>query len=153
MRLANLQNEIPVTPDFIVDLENMYAPPDHPVFELVPPAFESQAKILYASMGDPTITRDNFWATYQRLLQSFRDQPVLNQDLQAVLASHDDHCRSIAEEDPGVILPGLKELRNGADAVGPAAAMMGDESLIFMRPECAEFSDSDDDIDNDDSHG
>jgi hypothetical protein len=148
--LANLQNEIPVTPGLIADLENMYAPPDHPVFELVPPAFESQAKIFYASMGDPIITRDNFWATYQRLLQSFRDQPVANQDLQAVLAGHDEHCRSIAEEDPGVILPGLKELRDGADAVGPAAAMIGDDSLTFMEPERADFSDSDDEIDNDD---
>ena len=131
----------------------MFAPPDHPVFELVPPAFESQAKIFYARMGDPVITHDKFWATYQQLLRRFRDQPEVDQELQAVLASHDHHCRSIAEEDPGVILPGLKELRNGSDAVGPAAGMIGDESLIFMEPECAEFSDSDDEIDNYDSHG
>ena len=153
MRPTNVSHKIPISPSLIDDLEKIYAPPDHPVFELVPPAFESRAVVFYANMGNPVITHDTFWATYQQLLQHFLADCPQDQRIQHVLASHEGHCRSVAEEDPGVILPGLKKLRNAADAVGPAAGMINDESLVFVEPEYAEFSDLDDEADSYDVNG
>ena len=100
-------------------------------------------------MGDPIITHDTFWSTYQQLLQKFNDHCTSDPIVQEVIARHDDHFRSIHEEDPGEILPGLRELRNSADAVGSAADMTGNLALVFKEPECADFTDDDEMDDGD----
>jgi len=74
-------------------------------------------------MGDPIITHDTFWSTYQQLLQRFNNYCTLDLIIQEVIAHHDEHFHSIHEEDPGEIIPGLQELQNSADAVGSAADM------------------------------
>ncbi|EGO29143.1 hypothetical protein SERLADRAFT_405248 [Serpula lacrymans var. lacrymans S7.9] len=70
-------------------VRNTYAPPDHPVFELVPPAFAQQASAFISSIGSPIVTQDNAWDVYLNLLahlteiqnnelqQAVMDQPAL----------------------------------------------------------------------------
>lgn len=48
-----------------------FAPPEDPVFQLVPPEFGKYAGILYESMGSPTIKSDNIWEIYRELLHRF----------------------------------------------------------------------------------
>ena len=133
--------QIPVSPSLLDELEATYAPPDHPVFQLVPPAFADRAKVFYANMGDPIVTFSNFWAIYERLLQDFKDHCNLDQDIQLVLTAHDERVRNVHEEDPGQILPGLKELRNVADAVGQLGDTTARDRLEFIEPEYADFTD------------
>lgn len=52
-------------------VRNTYAPPNDPVFELVPPEFGQYASILYQSMGSPSINSDNVWNIYRELLHRF----------------------------------------------------------------------------------
>ncbi|KAJ8481657.1 hypothetical protein ONZ45_g15236 [Pleurotus djamor] len=46
----------------------LYAPRDHPVFQLVPQSFEAIIVTGYESLGSPTITRKNIWSVYRTLV-------------------------------------------------------------------------------------
>ncbi|THG99260.1 hypothetical protein EW026_g3060 [Hermanssonia centrifuga] len=54
------------------EVRSKYAPPGHPVFHLVPPAFEEKARQFYGAIGPPEINRNNVWQVYQTLLEHFR---------------------------------------------------------------------------------
>ncbi|THV07012.1 hypothetical protein K435DRAFT_569504, partial [Dendrothele bispora CBS 962.96] len=45
----------------LIEAERLYAPPDHPVFELVSPEFDYWARSYYIQFGSPTVTGDNVW--------------------------------------------------------------------------------------------
>ena len=111
------------------------------MFQLVPPAFEARAKEFYADMGEPAITHDSFWPTYEQLRQDFMGLGAADQDIQDVVTKYDPFYRAIDEEIPPEILPGLKELRSSADAVGPAAGRIDGDEFMFMEPEAADFTD------------
>jgi len=49
--------------------EQLYAPPDDPVFELVPPTFAHYAQLMYNDMGNPVIAGENVWDIYRGLVQ------------------------------------------------------------------------------------
>jgi len=50
-------------------VRQLYAPPDDPVFELVPPVFAGHADALYEAMGCPEVTSKNVWDIYRGILQ------------------------------------------------------------------------------------
>ncbi len=52
-------------------MRNKYAPPEHPVFHLVPPAFAEKARQFYGEAGHPVVTRENVWFVYRNLLDYF----------------------------------------------------------------------------------
>ena len=52
-------------------VRNTFAPPNDPVFALVPPEFGEYATILYQSMGSPAINSENVWHIYRELLHRF----------------------------------------------------------------------------------
>ncbi len=65
-----------------------YAPPDHPVFHLVPPAFASRAAQFYRN-GVPEVNRDNAWGVYSTLLQHFisiRDETDIHTEISRIAA-------------------------------------------------------------------
>ena len=98
-------------------MEEIYAPSDHPVFQLVPPLFEEHAQELYSKIRRPTVTSDTFWNVYLQLLHEFRslgNNPVVTQ----VLAEYQEMTQVVEEEDVQ-LLPGLRHLRNGDNIVGP----------------------------------
>jgi hypothetical protein len=43
--------KVVVLPKVFDEVEQEYAPADHPIFELVPPAFNDCADILYTNIG------------------------------------------------------------------------------------------------------
>jgi hypothetical protein len=63
--------QIPVPSELVDEAEQLFAPPDHPVFQLVPPLFGKRIAHLYNTIGRPTVTSDSFWAIYRALLTSF----------------------------------------------------------------------------------
>ncbi|OAX32928.1 hypothetical protein K503DRAFT_860077 [Rhizopogon vinicolor AM-OR11-026] len=52
---------LPVPGELFDEVEAIYAPSEHPVFDLVPPTFEQHARHLYASLGKPQVSSDFFW--------------------------------------------------------------------------------------------
>lgn len=53
-------------------VRQLYAPPDHPVFQWIPPVFEQHAKNFYAQVGGGQIDRSNAWFYYHSILGLFR---------------------------------------------------------------------------------
>ena len=103
--------------------------------------FEARVKEFYANMGEPAITYDSFWPTYQQLRQDFMGHCAADREIQDVVTNYDPLYRTIDEEIPPQIIPGLKELRSSADAVGPAAGRIDGDEFVFIEPEAAEFTD------------
>ncbi|EGO18514.1 hypothetical protein SERLADRAFT_408531 [Serpula lacrymans var. lacrymans S7.9] len=76
---------VKVHPPYLTEVRDKYAPPDHPVFHLVPPAFSLQARTFWDAANYPQVGRENIWDIYLHLLQQFRDQPN-NMELRTVMA-------------------------------------------------------------------
>lgn len=84
------------------------------MFELVPPTFAEYATELYKKMGKPDITRENVWAIYLELLDSFHQMEEIPE------SDHGEWYRhtTLAREDtvdPIALLDGLQELPQGID--------------------------------------
>ena len=77
-QLINYKFKVKVEQEAIDYVEQIYAPPDDPVFELVPATFAHYAQMIYDDMGSPTVTGDNIWDIYRGLVQRL-------EDLQAVM--------------------------------------------------------------------
>ncbi|EJT97540.1 hypothetical protein DACRYDRAFT_36058, partial [Dacryopinax primogenitus] len=56
-------------------VEDLYAPKDHPVFELVPSWFEEEFNGHYLVLGSPPLTKASFWIMYHSLLHLFLTSP------------------------------------------------------------------------------
>ncbi|KAJ7480783.1 hypothetical protein FB451DRAFT_1030888, partial [Mycena latifolia] len=98
-----------------------YAPPDHEVFELVPPDFAQLATAFYLELGQPAVTRTNVWNIYMVLLTRFEPLDNVHQ-VPAELDQHRGYALTMARdhyEDDIALIPNLTPLRNGADVVGP----------------------------------
>ena len=63
---ASLQ--VHVRQEFLDEMRNKYAPPDHHCFELVPPEFAATVAELYGPQGMPKISMNNAWQEYARVL-------------------------------------------------------------------------------------
>lgn len=70
--ISTLNEQILVDPAAIHEARRLYAPPEHPVFELVPTSFGILAEQFYAAMDNPAVNRDNVWDVYLCLLAHFR---------------------------------------------------------------------------------
>lgn len=89
-------------------MEAKYAPPDHPVFELVPQAFGDHAQQFYEELGNPEVNFSNFWTIYQAILLKFEALSTSDIDLTTILESRSNIEDSVSSEVMDV-LPGLRE--------------------------------------------
>ncbi|KZT50460.1 hypothetical protein CALCODRAFT_504712 [Calocera cornea HHB12733] len=97
-RFDNAKNfKVLVTEEDIQYVEELYAPPDHPVFQLVPPAFGTAIERHYRDLGAPEVTLDSFWDVYHELLHAFLRCPE-HADLAQTLASEALHEMTIIGE-------------------------------------------------------
>jgi hypothetical protein len=91
-------------------MENEWAPPDHPVFTLVPLEFEHHVRNLYAIQNYPPVSHHTFLLTFRQLRDVFMPD-VGRHPLATYVSYHDqDHDR---EHDLVGILPGQRNLRPG----------------------------------------
>lgn len=93
-------------------MEREWVRPQDPVFNLVPPTFQEQVVVLYAEIGQPEVSSDNFWPVYQQLLTAFCSLPSTANFRTAFAVANE------GEEDEVPVLEGLRDLRNGGIVVG-----------------------------------
>jgi len=94
-----------------------FAPPDNPVFQLVPPEFGEYAGILFESMGSPDINSENIWEIYRELVYRFEhldDAVDFIEQLHVYLDLLDDEG-NVADMEP----PAGMELHGGMENPGP----------------------------------
>ncbi|KAM6501138.1 hypothetical protein JOM56_004152 [Amanita muscaria] len=108
--------KIPVPIGLIDRLEQQYAPPSHPVFELVPEAFDACARDAYNTLQCPSVDISSFWDVYQGILAYFNDSLARSAHLQVILARN--HTIIVGEAAGVPLLPGLKPLREGENLIG-----------------------------------
>ncbi|KAJ7650764.1 hypothetical protein FB45DRAFT_820169 [Roridomyces roridus] len=103
-----LDFKVRVRPDAIAQVRQLYAPPDHEVFALVPADFQELAMQFYneISIPPPPVTRDNVWDVYLFILHRFE---ALDLELEerwgyAVTMSRDDYQEGLE------LLPNLQPL-------------------------------------------
>ncbi|KZO92830.1 hypothetical protein CALVIDRAFT_486839 [Calocera viscosa TUFC12733] len=78
-------------------VEELYAPPDHPVFNLVPRDFGCEIERYYHALGEPEVTIDSFWNIYHHLLNDLQESPFREEILET-LASEVEREMTIAGE-------------------------------------------------------
>jgi hypothetical protein len=88
-------------------MEALYAPPDHPVFELVPPGFHEHVSNAYSEIGQPKVNVDTFWEVYLSLRRQLCERR--HEQVAEILSSYQLNL----EEDPGDV-PLLPDMRNSA---------------------------------------
>ena len=124
-------------------MEALYAPPNHPVFELVPPAFHEHISNLYAAIGQPEVTVETFWDIFRDLLGRLREGP--DEHLTEITTCYDATCRQ-ESDDIMPLLPNMEAFRLGQPLdLGPNANYIGgldDPVLADGVPEFAVFTDS-----------
>jgi hypothetical protein len=108
--------QVPVPAMLIDEVEQLYAPPDHPVFQLVPQIFEQRIIHHYNSINRPVVNIDSFWDIYRQLLAAFHTQGQDN-ELATILTRHEETRRAIDEE-AMPLLPGQRNLRFGVNVIG-----------------------------------
>lgn len=136
-------------------MEALYAPPEHTVFELVPPAFHEHISQLYIEIGQPEVNVDTFWDIYLHLLRQLREGH--DEQLTNILTSHQETLNQDSNEMP--LLPGLDAFRLGQPLqAGRHGSYMGglDESSLAsavqqLGAEFADFTDEEDDSEEDDN--
>ena len=60
--------KVKVQREAIDHVREKFAPPDDPVFELVPPAFAHQAGRVYEALGSPAVNEENIWQIYRQMV-------------------------------------------------------------------------------------
>ena len=91
-------------------MENKWAPPDHEVFQLVPPEFNYHAQNLYAIIGSPVINHNTFISVFRRLRDAFlpfQAEHPLARYAASLDQEYDRDQHSVA------IIPGLRDMRPG----------------------------------------
>ncbi|KAH9856695.1 hypothetical protein C2E23DRAFT_866064 [Lenzites betulinus] len=102
--------KIPVPPELFDEVQQQWAPANHPVFELVPPYLEQRLSEIFALLGSPAITSESFWPVYLQVTQHFA---LDNQDVeeQALLHASIASSGSYIPEEPIVLTPGLHDIQ------------------------------------------
>ena len=131
-------------------MEAIYAPPNHPIFELVPPIFHQRADHYYNETGCPTIMSDTFWDVYRGLRQCFNHGT--DDEFTAVLQANSDR-ETASNDDQMPVLPNMQPFRNGQQVAGHpgqyigglhASSSTGDTTPAELGPEYVDFTTDDD---------
>ncbi|KAI1781732.1 hypothetical protein LXA43DRAFT_1036355 [Ganoderma leucocontextum] len=112
--------KIEVPMHVIDNVEAEWAPPDHPIFQLVPLLFRERIDGHLQDLGNPAISADSFWIVYLSVLGRFvspDDGHILDRTIQTAISQHVISERQAISE-PIAIIPGLRQLRQGDRLVG-----------------------------------
>jgi hypothetical protein len=82
-------SQVLVSPELFDDMEQKWAPPSDPVFELVPSQFGQEAAAHYDTFRSPPVNSDSFWTVYSQLLHAFRNVPLDPQFLELMKGADD----------------------------------------------------------------
>jgi hypothetical protein len=139
-----------VPPALFDEMEALYAPPDHPVFELVPPAFHEHVSNLYAAIGQPEVTIETFWDIFRNLLERLHEGS--DEHLTEIITHND--ATHIHDDMP--LMPDMEAFRLGRPLdLGPNTDYIGgldNHAFTDSRepsPEFADFTEEEEDNDDD----
>ena len=140
-------------------MEAIYAPPGHPVFQLVPDLFDACANQYYDDAGQPVITSKTFWDIYCDILARFNCDGI-NQEFDTIIQNHTEQQTAAFNNDIPV-LANMRPFRPGQMVMGREirSEYMGgllsssSEMTSDMVPDERRFADftSDEDDDSEDS--
>ena len=142
------------------EMEAIYAPPDHSVFELVPPLFHERADRCYTEAGRPVVTSDNFWDIFRDVLARFRAalDEEQHDELTTLLSARSEH-ESAENEDNMPVLANMKPFRQGQQVAGrggryigglPASSLASSTTTTTAEgPEFADFTSDEEDNEED----
>ncbi|THH04666.1 hypothetical protein EW146_g10119 [Bondarzewia mesenterica] len=114
---------VKVDPNHLSSVRNQFAPPDHFVFDLVPPEFFQLASQFEAEMGNPEVTEDNIWVIYSELVFYFHaveGQDDLNVALSARSTEPAPPGGLGVDDDEFMPVLDLPPYRNGNQVIGVA---------------------------------
>jgi hypothetical protein len=95
--------------DLLDEMEALHAPPDHPVFALVPPAFHDHLSNTYSEIGQPNVNVDTFWEVYLSLLRRLRERCY--EEVTEILSSYQANLEEDSNDVP--LLPNMEAFRLG----------------------------------------
>ncbi|KZP15177.1 hypothetical protein FIBSPDRAFT_912633 [Athelia psychrophila] len=127
-RYGSYDFKVVVPKELFDEVEQLYAPPDHLVFQLVPPEFHARASELYAMIGQPVVGRESFWDIYRHLLFLLQNPQEVHL-MTPILTAHRDTIRRLEQEEDMPLIPNLQEFKNPPGLMGPpeAAEFTSDE--------------------------
>ncbi|KAH8980140.1 hypothetical protein EDB92DRAFT_1820653 [Lactarius akahatsu] len=100
--------KISIPPEALDEIEKKYAPPDDPIFDLVPHAFAIHANAVWTAMGSPQPQFDNVWEIYLNICDALRGiarDGVLQHVLSSVITT-----RNCLDKLPADLQPSEDEL-------------------------------------------
>ncbi|KAJ7199908.1 hypothetical protein GGX14DRAFT_572338 [Mycena pura] len=104
-RRFNLDNYmVSVPPELFDEMEAIWAPPDHAVFNLTPPEFTELVTEFYKQLGQPIVGAKSLWIVYAQLLQKFEQEISLiplDGEPKIDTSFVDEHLYTDDEEDKG----------------------------------------------------
>ncbi|KAH8100012.1 hypothetical protein BXZ70DRAFT_907606 [Cristinia sonorae] len=87
-----------IVPDNLFDeMIHDWAPPDHPVFELVPATMERIIVAHYEAMGRPQVSHRSFWGIFQELLMDVERQVANSSELTMSVATAPQSERQLVD--------------------------------------------------------
>ena len=150
--------------NIIDEVQKEWAPPDHPIFQLVPDVFQERIDTYLRDLGNPILNADTFWVVYVSVLARFvspDDRRVLDPSIQDAVSQYAMSEPDVVA-DPMEIIGGLRPLRQGDRLVGNpllqpspnvgAHPVYNDVGDMVGFADVAEFTDEEDELDGDE-HG
>ncbi|KAG7089711.1 hypothetical protein E1B28_011366 [Marasmius oreades] len=142
---VNFKIPIDSTTPYLQEAENLWAPRDHEVFELVPKDFAVLIEHVYVHiLNKPELTRENVWSVYMDILECLEQLPTVK-ELPLSGYNEDDEDYSLNTGDKEMIahlgpeLQNLQQLLVDQDeyymggvnsGLGAEGDIMGDESVL-----------------------
>ncbi|KAG6370171.1 hypothetical protein JVT61DRAFT_12318 [Boletus reticuloceps] len=99
--------QVTVNPEFVDTVSQLYINPDHPVFEVVPPAMNMLISKCYNLLGCPPMTRHSAWDVYCHLVirvQEHAETPPLLATISDYSTDGDPEANELK------LFPGLQDL-------------------------------------------
>jgi hypothetical protein len=130
------------------EAEEQWAPPAHPVFELVPPALKIKLDGLYSQLGSPSVNIETFWEVYGDMLEGWwveedlaEEEDGILQELQALNLAPDEG----AEQGVPRLPPSVRYGSHGVPFLRHFQEDMEDDRVVSVR-EGAEVEEAEEDL-------
>ncbi|KAG9124225.1 hypothetical protein FRC07_012343 [Ceratobasidium sp. 392] len=91
-----------IDPTDLADIQERYAPLNHPVFELVPASFNADAERYYLELGSPRIEHGTLWTVFIDMLNLFMSAPTQTPD-DWVTTEPDAYNEGVFDLDPRLV--------------------------------------------------
>ena len=103
------QYKVKIQPEAFKYVQEKFAPPSDPVFELVPPFFAEHAGQVYAQIGSPELAAATIWQVYCNMIQRLQDlitqQRHENQDYIEGMDNWQSRQKQNQDEEPDLPYP------------------------------------------------